>query len=811
MRLHDLGLATPDGHAALTFHREMTVVSGLDAAERADLVERLLGALAGGADETELRYLAEDGTRHEILVRAGEVLQQPLDGASPRQVVGDAVADASELRHRMVVTAASLGERTLVPEDEPPPLVEARARLRELEIEVDRARDSWARLDDQRAEVDRLAAVVDDLSDRRAEHAWRDDVRRTRQLREELELGTGADLAEEQALLELAAEARRLMACWRSRAERVAELELELRLDAEGGPGSSGGATDEPISTLDDDGLAHLARLPDELPADLTERLDVVDELRRHQQGLRTRLRHLSADVSSANDPIVHELARHDQDELWSSHARVLDALTEVEDVQRRLHGLTLHDDDSAVLLMEEAHRRLVVAEDRAERHLVPGASATAIAAVSSLVLLPSAPLISAGLLALAAGFGGVTVVKPRLDAASAALAEAAAARDAGAPSWFGFHLRRLEASLDRDLSDRLEAAQLGLRLAEEQWFELTGGLDPCLVEGLEDLVRRHAAAMARLGGRVTEIDEVSARLDAVDTQLATALDALRRLCEQRGISDPPLHDRPLLERLIERQTELARRARTERTRRTAVRERDAFAQELQPLLARARAGQRVDATSVARLDAKLERARERVEARDRGRSPQEVRAELDRALARVAALRRPHWSEPVLGSGPDTPVDGDEAERRLQEARQALADMERRAAEFERLRQRLVSMQHRVVRLEGSLSTARRSRDARYLADAEAALQATFTAAGSLGRHRERLPLVFDDTFAAAVASRKWDLLELLRRMAEHNQVLYLTDDPFVTAWASTAASEGRIKLVATDVVADVDGLSIT
>ncbi len=108
--------------------------------------------------------------------------------------------------------------------------------------------------------------------------------------------------------------------------------------------------------------------------------------------------------------------------------------------------------------------------------------------------------------------------------------------------------------------------------------------------------------------------------------------------------------------------------------------------------------------------------------------------------------------------------------------------------------------MARRVNELRASLVSGRRSRDDEALASAAAVLQAKFTAAGSLGIHNERLPVVFDDAFIDAAASRKWDLLDLLRRLATHNQVLYLSGDPFVAAWARSAAEHDRIRLVETD-----------
>ncbi|HUW03282.1 MAG TPA: hypothetical protein VMW08_13080 [Acidimicrobiales bacterium] len=144
------------------------------------------------------------------------------------------------------------------------------------------------------------------------------------------------------------------------------------------------------------------------------------------------------------------------------------------------------------------------------------------------------------------------------------------------------------------------------------------------------------------------------------------------------------------------------------------------------------------------------------------------------------------------------------EARRQLVSLELELLELQRAEdkdpSEVRRLAERVTAMARRVNELRASLVSGRRSRDDEALASAAAVLQAKFTAAGSLGIHNERLPVVFDDAFIDAAASRKWDLLDLLRRLATHNQVLYLSGDPFVAAWARSAAEHDRIRLVETD-----------
>jgi hypothetical protein len=49
---------------------------------------------------------------------------------------------------------------------------------------------------------------------------------------------------------------------------------------------------------------------------------------------------------------------------------------------------------------------------------------------------------------------------------------------------------------------------------------------------------------------------------------------------------------------------------------------------------------------------------------------------------------------------------------------------------------------------------------------------------------------------FLRVPAERKWDLLDLLHRLSERHQLIYLSDDPFVAAWASQ--KDGDVSLLA-------------
>jgi hypothetical protein len=56
---------------------------------------------------------------------------------------------------------------------------------------------------------------------------------------------------------------------------------------------------------------------------------------------------------------------------------------------------------------------------------------------------------------------------------------------------------------------------------------------------------------------------------------------------------------------------------------------------------------------------------------------------------------------------------------------------------------------------------------------------------------------VVLDEVLQRVPADRTWDLLDLLLRLAEHQQLIYLTDDAFVAAWARQRAIDGTITLL--------------
>jgi hypothetical protein len=115
---------------------------------------------------------------------------------------------------------------------------------------------------------------------------------------------------------------------------------------------------------------------------------------------------------------------------------------------------------------------------------------------------------------------------------------------------------------------------------------------------------------------------------------------------------------------------------------------------------------------------------------------------------------------------------------------------------DVDRLADRHAAVERRVASLEARFG-ARTNGDPGALADLQQALLGRLTAAGQAGPAGDPVPVVLDEAFQRVPPDRSWDLLDLLLRLAERHQMIYLTDDAFVAAWARQRALDGSITLL--------------
>ena len=196
----------------------------------------------------------------------------------------------------------------------------------------------------------------------------------------------------------------------------------------------------------------------------------------------------------------------------------------------------------------------------------------------------------------------------------------------------------------------------------------------------------------------------------------------------------------------------------------------------------------------VGALDWAISRAAEREEARTRARPRDELDAELVELQNAAAALRRPEWAT-VTAADAATP-DISELEARCSELVTQLTTG-RAEVDVDRLADRQAAVERRVAALEAHHGGHDITGDPAAIADIQQHLLAHLATASAAGPAGDSVPVVLDEVFLLVPADRKWDLLDLLHQSAERHQLVYLSDDAFVAAWARQKALDGTITLL--------------
>ena len=119
-----------------------------------------------------------------------------------------------------------------------------------------------------------------------------------------------------------------------------------------------------------------------------------------------------------------------------------------------------------------------------------------------------------------------------------------------------------------------------------------------------------------------------------------------------------------------------------------------------------------------------------------------------------------------------------------------------RAEVDVDRLADRHAAVERRVAAIESRIAESSGA-DPSATADIHQHLVARLTVAAQAAPHGDPVPVVLDEVLQRVPADRTWDLLDLLLRLAEHQQLIYLTDDAFVAAWARQRAIDGTITLL--------------
>ncbi|MGH9273168.1 MAG: hypothetical protein ACRDZU_00855, partial [Acidimicrobiales bacterium] len=426
----------------------------------------------------------------------------------------------------------------------------------------------------------------------------------------------------------------------------------------------------------------------------------------------------------------------------------------------------------------------------------MPGLAGTCIGAFAALMGLTAAPLLAV------LGFGGAVVSavagigRPRARRTQARRAEERALARADATSYLGFHIRRVEASVDPTLRELVETSTVDHRGALAAWLELVGpDVDVDVVRSLAPEIAAYHDAVQNLGDTADELEELRVQLaDRAEPALAAARRAVLDACAPYLIDEDELDVPRAIIPLVRQQCERGAQARAEGQVHDAEIDQQKAAGRLDDLLLQLGFDAGELAARVGALEWAVTRADEREQARSRARPRAEIDAELAALQDTAARLRQPEWASVTAADATSPDIPELEARRDFLVAELARARAE---VDIDRLADRHAAVERRVAALEARASEQSGGGDPSFIADIHQHLVARLTVAAQAAPHGDPVPVVLDEPLQRVPADRTWDLLDLLLRLAEHQQLIYLTDDAFVAAWARQRAIDGTITLL--------------
>ncbi|HEY2812756.1 MAG TPA: hypothetical protein VGJ03_04750 [Acidimicrobiales bacterium] len=786
MRLEELVLRTPGDEFRVRFHEQLTVLSGIGMLERQALADSLLGALTGNAENTMLTYVDRAGRPVEILSAGGTAACRYLDDGSPAlPLVGTIAPTADALRGLVLLQAGDLGlTPTRERADEHPELAEARATLNALTDELQATLANRQQHERLRDELSRVRSQIRQAEDGTARREYAQILAELERVRAEAAaLQSGSSGAEtDRHLLESVGEARVLAARWTEATEALAAL--SSRFVAE---------------RLDPTTVGAARWFPEVAPTELSMLLEDLNAARKNRTRLDARLRDLATSrLPEPSDPLVVTLATTDQDELWRTCRTVHESGEGLQRERVAMGGAGADDGVNDVIdRIESTHSVVEDVEALVDRRRVPVVASAAVGAVASILIGPLVPIASVVLLAGAVAGVIAGLGRPMRQLSAARRDEAVALGAVGAPTYLAFHIRRVEASMMPGAHGRLEASTEAYRVARARWDELAHGVSVEQALRLEDEVRAYARELAKLGSSASEVDKLRQELtERAEPAVMQARASLVEACATYGLDDVTIEtaDPRTIEQLIAQQVALGEQAREQEELEDAEAVEQKLANRIDDLLHQLGFRDGTLDARVGALEWAVDRATEREAARTRARSRQQIEDDLVQLQNEARRLRRPEWAsvQPSEADGPDL----DELVSRKAELDRTL-DGVKLGDDLERLADRHSAMERRVAALEAQHDPTHEQTTISQLADVQQYLLAHLTKAAHAGPSDESVPVLLDEPFLRIAAERKWELLDMLRRLGEKTQLVYLTDDPFVGAWARRRASAGLIRLL--------------
>lgn len=794
MRLQLLTLRIDGEELNFTFHWRLTLVTGLQAKDRADMLEVLFGSMAGNHRHFGCIYLV-DGHGRAIRGRREPdnslryEFQDGVEAPSPLTLLG---VDEARLRQMALVPPDELiPPAPPSPADEPPQLIQARQDLARLDASLAEAQAAQIRADRMGAEV---GAIENQIKRVHAFHAHvryvalLADLERVRAEAAALK-GQVAERDTDDQLLMAAETVRTMVAGWGQSLEGVDQLR------AKWGNGRRLKAED----------LARYLTIPDEMPPSLMTLAQEVEVAEARCRALESNLTETAAQLPATSDPVIVRLARLDQAELWPRAQAVVEAKRQISEESTSLGGVEtgVTEVGPVAARIEDAHARVDAAEALLDSRRIPGlsvATASLVLGAVAMVLLHVAP-IAAGLGALVAVVAALswTIILPRRAQRQALREEKAALAADGLGSWLQFCLRRVDALTDRGRRAVFEDAMRVERRATAQWLELAGeGIEPADALKLKAQVWAAVELFRASDGPQADLGEIERRLrEEAAPALAQARAALSVACQPFGVE---AGDHPTTEvgEAVQYQVEQARAARLQRSLMQAEKaEREAWG----PLNAElTHLGFATDdpLAAIQAFESAVTSASGRQSARKHGRPVKEVEAELTVLEQRARQEGRPEWGHSGEPVPPDGLVDIEELQRELRKAEQAGSKAQRGVPDMADLQAKRDATAQLVSTLESKLPVVAGPADPeeignRILARVAAARQPSETAA----KTDEPMPLILDNPFIETHGEDKWNLLDLIERVSEEVQIILLSDDPEVVVWGRRRAAAGAATLL--------------
>jgi hypothetical protein len=261
--------------------------------------------------------------------------------------------------------------------------------------------------------------------------------------------------------------------------------------------------------------------------------------------------------ASGQIDQLIAQLAGCDPTELWARAGRAIDADNELRIVAEDTGAQP--EDAAIVQAVEDHHNAFVTEQRRAERTRRISFGAAAALALIGLVMAMRQNEVAAGLLIIVASVVAAMSLRHNVRLEEAEAAEKHALEAAGAQSYLGFHLQRVDGLLDDDRQRRrlMQAADTA-KQAREAFVTLVGlDIEPSwAVDHRRDVEALRAGHRGELNGRESSHAKLlRSRLEQLRSSAAGG-ESLPMVLDD-SFREIAREDRPaLLELLVERSRE---------------------------------------------------------------------------------------------------------------------------------------------------------------------------------------------------------------------------------------------------------------